>query len=120
MAHPARIIGLLTTYHGVEHPYLRGYDVRVVAVLRTTGGPEYERLTDDLHIAQAGGVTASDRLEIQPWLKAEGRFSFVTSDPRAIDLAAFAHLRQRGPQPDAAQLQPAPRPTRKERRERSR
>jgi hypothetical protein len=37
-------------------------------------------------------VTADDRVEVQPWLAAEGRFSFVSSDPRAIDLACFASL----------------------------
>ena len=120
MARHAKIIGLRTSYHGVEHPYLHGYEVRIVAVLKTTGGPEYERLTDDQDIARAGGVTSGDHIEVQPWLEGQGRFSFVTSDPRAIDLAAFAHLRQRGPQPDTAQPQPATRPPHKERRERSR
>ncbi|MEZ4402848.1 MAG: hypothetical protein R3B06_22700 [Kofleriaceae bacterium] len=35
-----------------------------------------------------------DRVEVQPWLAAEGRFSFVTSDPRAIDLACSASLKR--------------------------
>jgi len=39
-------------------------------------------------------VTADDRVEVQPWLEAEGRFSFVASDPRAIDLACFASLKR--------------------------
>jgi hypothetical protein len=39
-------------------------------------------------------VTADDRIEVQPWLEAESRFSFVTSDPRAVDLECFAHLRR--------------------------
>lgn len=34
------------------------------------------------------------RYEVQPWLAAEGRFSFVSSDPRAIDLACFASLKR--------------------------
>jgi len=37
-------------------------------------------------------VTADDRIEVQPWLEREQRWSFVTSDPRAIDLACFRHL----------------------------
>ena len=41
-----------------------------------------------------GGVTAHDRVEVQPWLEREQRWSFVTSDPRAIDLACFRHLLQ--------------------------
>ena len=35
MAHPAEIIGLLTSYDGTEHAYLGGYKVRVVAVPRS-------------------------------------------------------------------------------------
>lgn len=30
---PSRVIGRRTAYHGHEHPYLRGYDVVIVAVL---------------------------------------------------------------------------------------
>ena len=45
-------------------------------------------------------MTADDRVEVQPWLAAEGRFSFV-SRPRAIDLACFASLKRRRPN-DAA------------------
>ena len=111
MAHPAEIIGLLTSYDGTEHAYLGGYKVRVVAVLKAGAGAEYERLCDDHDIARAGGVTADDRVEVQPWLEGQGRFSFVTSDPKAGDLAAFEHLRQRGPRPDAPQLQRARRPS---------
>jgi hypothetical protein len=37
-------------------------------------------------------VTAYDRIEVQPWLEREQRWSCVTSDPRAIDLACFRHL----------------------------
>ncbi len=32
------------------------------------------------------------RAKVQPWLLEEGRFSSVTSDPKAVDLEAFAHL----------------------------
>ena len=45
-------------------------------------------------LERAGGVTADDRVEVQPWLAAERRFSFVSSDPRAIDLACFASLKR--------------------------
>ncbi|MFP2963772.1 hypothetical protein NVS55_08110 [Myxococcus stipitatus] len=84
------ILGTTTTYVGSEHGYLRGYRVRIVAVLKADGS--YVKDHDEL--ARVGGVTADDRIEVQPWLEAESRFSFVTSDPRAVDLECFAHLRR--------------------------
>lgn len=51
-------------------------------------------IRDEEDLERAGGVTADDRVEVQPWLAAEGRFSFVSSDPRAIDLACFASLKR--------------------------
>ena len=75
-----------------------GYEVRVIAVIKGAAGPDYDPdvdgayLTDDEDIARAGGVTADDRVEVQPWIEKEGRFSFASSDPRAIDLACFADL----------------------------
>ncbi|PIE66465.1 MAG: hypothetical protein CSA24_00050 [Deltaproteobacteria bacterium] len=121
-----QIIGSTTTYHGTEHRYLVGYEVRVIAVIKGAAGPDYDpdadgattaserseetgrehrrcesegrhskggrNLTDDEDIARAGGVTADDRALVQPWIEKEGRFSFASSDPRAIDLACFAHL----------------------------
>src|SRR5690554_6370915 len=82
-------IGAITTYIGSEHRYLRGYRVRIVAVLKADGNI----IKDEDDLARAGGVTAEDRVEVQPWLEAEGRFSFVTSDSRAVDLACFERLR---------------------------
>ena len=93
----AKILGSTTTYHGTEHPYLNGYRVRIIAVLKNAArpdidvdGPDYAHISDEDDLARAGGVTAADRLEVQPWMEKEGRFSFVTSDPRAMDLACFA------------------------------
>lgn len=40
-------------------------------------------------------MTADDRVDVQPWIEKEERFSFV-SDPRAIDLDCFQHLAKRG------------------------
>ena len=96
------IIGTTTTYDGTEHPYLRGYPVRIVAILHNGDAepdadgeiPGYEHLDNDTDIARYGGVTANDRVEVAPWLEKEQRFSWVTSDPRAIDLAVFARLRE--------------------------
>jgi hypothetical protein len=97
----AKILGSTTTYHGTEHPYLNGYRVRIIAVLKNAArpdidvdGPDYAHISDEEDLARAGGVTAADRLEVQPWMEKEGRFSFVTSDPRAMDLACFASTKK--------------------------
>ena len=88
-----RIIGRRTHYHGDEHRYLHGHEVVIVAVLKDAlRVEEHGYLTDDDAIALAGGVTVHDRIEVAPWIEKEGRFSFVTSDPRAADLEVFAHL----------------------------
>ena len=94
-----KTIGEVTTYHGDEHPYLRGYKVRIVAILKNAAdpdldvdGPDYDHISDDLDLERAGGVTANDRIEVAPWIEKEGRFSWVTSDPKAIDLACFKML----------------------------
>ena len=90
---PRRVIGRRTTYHGVEHPYLRGHDVVIVAVLKDALQVEEHRyLTSDEEIERTGGVGPADRVEVAPVLPDEGRLSFVTSDPRAVDLACFARL----------------------------
>lgn len=94
---PARVIGRRTTYHGEEHPYLRGYEVVIVAVLKDAlRVEEHGHLTTDEEIRGAGGVSADDRIEVAPVLPKEGRLSFVTSDPRAIDLEVFRHLTRGG------------------------
>ncbi len=94
---PARVIGRRTTYHGDEHPYLRGYDVVIVAVLKDAlRVEEHGHLTTDDEIRSAGGVSADDRIEVAPVLRKEGRLAFVTSDPRAIDLEVFRHLARGG------------------------
>ena len=94
-----KIIGKVTTYHGDEHRYLKGYEVRIVAVLKNAAKPDidvdgsdYAHLNDDEDIERAGGVGIHDRIEVQPWIEKEGRFSFVSSDPKAMDLAAFKGL----------------------------
>jgi hypothetical protein len=94
----ARTIGTITTYDGDEHPYLRGHRVRIVAALPHAAAADFDPdregrvLRDEDEIERAGGVTADDRIEVQPWLEREQRWSFVTSDPRAIDPACFRHL----------------------------
>ena len=94
-----KIIGTVTTYHGDEHRYLRGYKVIIIAVLKNAAkpdidvdGPEYANISDEEELQRAGGVTSDDRIEVSPFLKREGRYSFVSSDPKAIDLACFETL----------------------------
>jgi len=93
-------LGTTTTYDGTEHAYLRGHKVRIVAVLKNALRTDYDPdqdgqyIRDEEDLERAGGVTADDRVEVQPWLAAERRFSFVSSDPRAIDLACFASLKR--------------------------
>jgi hypothetical protein len=95
-----KIIGTATTYHGSEHAYLRGNKVRIVAVMKSAAAPGHDPdkdgayLRGDEDIARAGGITADDRIEVQPWIEQEGRFSFATSDPRATDLGCFKNLRR--------------------------
>ena len=91
-----KVIGTITTYIGTdrrEHPYLAGLKVRITAVLRA-GDPDDENhfVTDDDHLTRLGGLSADDRVEVQPWLEKEGRFSFVASDPRVLDLEGYETL----------------------------
>jgi len=94
----AKILGSTTTYCGTEHPYLCGLKVRIVAVMKRAAAPDHDSdredscLRDEDAVACAGGVTAEDRIEVQPWLEGERRWSFVTSDPRALDLGCFKKL----------------------------
>ena len=94
-----KIIGTVTTYQGNEMKYLKDCKVRIIAVLKNAAkpdldvdGPEYQNLSDDSDIERFGGVTALDRIEVQPFIEKEGRFSFVSSDPKAADLACFKGL----------------------------
>jgi len=94
----AKTIGTITTYDGDEHPYLRGHRVRVIAVMKGAAAPDHDPdreggyLRDEDDVVRADGITTDDRVEVQPWLEREQRWSFVTSDPRAVDLACFRHL----------------------------
>ena len=88
----AEVIGRTTHYVGSEHSYLTGFAVRVVAVLRGGDDEDGEHITDDERLAAIGGVRAGDRVEVQPWIEREGRFSWVTSDAMATDMECFQHL----------------------------
>ncbi|GMV27615.1 MAG: hypothetical protein AMXMBFR58_36460 [Phycisphaerae bacterium] len=99
--HATPVIGTETIYTGTEHPYLTGLRVRIVAVMKDAARPDHDPdaayIRDDEDLGHVGGVTADDRVEVQPWLEAEGRYSWVTSDAKAMDLALFAHLRESPP-----------------------
>jgi hypothetical protein len=71
----------------------RAFQTLIVAVLKDALCVEESgHLTTEEEVRDAGGVSADDRIEVAPFLPKEGRLSFVTSDPRAIDLDAFRHL----------------------------
>ena len=94
-----KIIGSTTTCTcSTEHRYLNGLTVRIIAVIKNAARADYDPdeddtyITDDEDLARAGGVTADDRVEVQPWIEKQGRYSFASSDPTATSLASFAHL----------------------------
>ncbi|ACY15429.1 hypothetical protein [Haliangium ochraceum] len=102
-----KVIGTVTTYHGSEFGCLRrSRAVLITGVYKNVEHPDYDDdidaedqprgfgdyITDDDVLARCGGVTAFDRVEVQPWVEREGRYSFVTSDPLAVDLACFQEL----------------------------
>ena len=89
-----KTIGNTTTYQGSEFGFMKNQKVRIVAILRSEVDPDSEDafVKDDQHLTRLGGVKAGDRIEVQPWIEKEGRFSWVTSDPKAVDLACFKHL----------------------------
>lgn len=88
------MIGTVTTYNGSEMPWLQG-KVRILSVLKGGARPDVDveasgyQIWDNQTLEAAGGLTAEDRVEVQPWLASKGRFSFVTSNPLAKDLASF-------------------------------
>ncbi|OGR04461.1 MAG: hypothetical protein A2284_09470 [Deltaproteobacteria bacterium RIFOXYA12_FULL_61_11] len=94
-----KIIGAITTCTSAEHKYLKGYKVKIVGVIKNAARADYDPdkddriLRSDEALKSAGGLTADDRVEVQPFLEKEGRFSFVSSDPKAVELANFRKLR---------------------------
>lgn len=91
----SRIIGAEATYQGTEHPFMRGLKVRIVAVLKGVDAADRDReddypyLREDAEVFRNGGLTEHDRVEVQPWIEEERRFSFVTSDARVVDLVGL-------------------------------
>ena len=50
---------------------------------------DHPYLRNEEDVLRSGLVTENDRLEVQPWIKGKRRFSFVTSDARAVDLVGL-------------------------------
>ena len=91
------IIGTTTIYLGKELSFLHGHKLLICGIFKNAANSEgdYNILKTDTEIQKAGGVTSSDRVEVTPWIESQCRYSFVTSDPRAVDLACFQHLIQK-------------------------
>lgn len=95
------IIGRTTRYYG-ERKYLRKSVVRIVGIMRNCLRPDYDPDDDSMYeyidsdeiLNERGPVTKWDRVEVRQWIESEGRFSFVTADPRAVDLGCFQNLKK--------------------------
>jgi hypothetical protein len=91
-----KLIGLVGIYHGVEHPYLSGYPVCVVAVVKRPGGdPDKGTVcATNAELVAAGGLDPEhDIVEVVPWLTDRQRWSFVCSDVRLADLRYIRETR---------------------------
>lgn len=87
-----QVIGQETAYTGSEHPHLVGYRIKVIAVFKGAAAPDFDPdrpgmlITDDATLAQNGGLTTDDRVEVLPWIAKERDWSFCSSDVRVGDL----------------------------------
>ena len=90
-----KVIGTITSYQGSEFGFLKGHQVKIIAIMKDCDDEESDGayITDDEDLQRAGGVEANDRVEVTPWIESKGRFSFASSDPLATDLACFANLK---------------------------
>src|SRR5450830_697236 len=88
-AHGGEVIGRCTTCDSDEHPYLRGYEVVVVAVLKNAlRTEEYEYLTIEDAVHAAGGVGPDDRVEVAVILPEPGQGGRCARQARAPDREA--------------------------------
>lgn len=91
------IIGAITTYVGSQIPAAQGRRVRIVGVLRgalcnhADMDLDSNYVTDNATLMELGGVTKEDRVEVL-FLRPDGSTILGRYDPRAVDLALFAHL----------------------------
>ena len=42
-----KTLGIVTTYHGTEHRYLRGHQVRIIAVFKNAARPDFDPDAED-------------------------------------------------------------------------
>jgi hypothetical protein len=94
------IIGAVTMYIGDEFPADRGERFRIVGVYRNALLPGVDidavgyRVSDNEQLVELGGVTKNDRVDAA-YVHPDGRGSFVHTNPKAVDLALFAHLKDK-------------------------
>ena len=50
------ILGTITTYHGSEHRYLRGYQVRIIAVIKKAARADHDPDAEDTYLTSEGFV----------------------------------------------------------------
>lgn len=92
-----QIIGTVTVYVGDEFPGDRGNRFRIVGVCRGALLPDVDidadgyLVTDNERLTELGGVTKNDRIDAL--YVGAGDRGFVHTNPKAVDLALFAHLR---------------------------
>lgn len=102
---PPKVIGVETVYTGHEARF-GGHGARVVitgvfcrgrcpGIAPEDGEAGHVFVTDDLRLAQLGGVQAGDGVEVHFWLDAEGHWGFVAHEiENANDLAVFGSLKR--------------------------
>ncbi len=85
---------LATVANGVFHINLEPKPELKLSASAVLPKDEDAYIRDDDELARRGGVKASDRVEVTPWIESEGRFSWVTNDPEARELKMFAGRRK--------------------------
>ena len=96
-----KVIGQITTCNSTEHRYLAHHEVKIIAIIKGAAAPDLDPdadlaiATTDEELEHLGGLDANDRVDVVPWIEAAGRFSFVSSDPKATDLACYELLAAR-------------------------
>ena len=87
------LIGKVANYRGDRHPWMRDYDVRVIAVIKRPGGdPDAGCVCrSNRELDEAGGLDPEhDIIEVVPWLERDARWGWVSSD---VFMAELVNLR---------------------------
>jgi len=80
-----KIIGRITEYTGEEHPSIHGCKVKILYFIT----PGDEAIIKNDEYLEKRGFKPNDRFDVQPWIKTLGRFSFISYDAKAKDLACL-------------------------------